>query len=163
DALPAQCDADAKKVCPDIEAADPKLTACLKLHKKDLSADCTTALGYHQGKSKDKGKDSTRQSTLQAACEADTAKLCSGKHGRATRACLGDHKDALSAGCKAAYDNYVAKQMAIVARLRPVCKPELQKMCADKADLEIRRCLEQHGSELSAACHAALPTKSPGT
>ena len=83
----------------------------------------------------------------QHPCMDDAKKLCPGVEPGQGRiaACLKEHKDQLSQGCK-----------ANIARFREgagACEADVQKLCPDaKAGPERHRCMQQHKDEVSPAC-----------
>lgn len=80
-------------------------------------------------------------------CVDDAKKLCPGVEPGQGRiaACLKEHKDQLSQGCK-----------ANIARFREgaeACQADVRKLCPDaKAGPERHRCMQQHKDEVSPAC-----------
>ena len=88
-ALADACAKDIKSLCSNVKPGAGKVSACVKSHFKDLSADCQVAL--------------VRTAAVGRACKADVKKLCSGeKSGEAAGSCLTKHAADLSAGCKEA-------------------------------------------------------------
>ena len=86
-ALAETCKADVKQFCADVKPGAGKVTACIKSHFKDLSADCQVAI--------------IRVAAVGRACKADIKSLCSDAKSRtAVPACLKAHEDSLSASCK---------------------------------------------------------------
>jgi hypothetical protein len=83
----------------------------------------------------------------QHPCMDDAKRLCPGVEPGQGRiaACLKEHKDQLSQGCK-----------ANIARFREgaeACQADVQKLCPDaKAGPDRRRCMQQHKDEVSPAC-----------
>jgi hypothetical protein len=89
------CKADAEKVCSGMKPGDGKLGPCLKEHQDELSPECKAKIGkMMKGMMKKKGQE---------ACGEDSKSFCAdmkpgdGKWG----ACMKEHKDDLSEGCKA--------------------------------------------------------------
>lgn len=75
-------------------------------------------------------------------CDADARKLCPGKN--PATACLIEHADELSSGCKRALG-----QKPVPAWPGP-CKTDVEKFCADQRSKS--RCLIDHESELAPGC-----------
>ncbi len=83
----------------------------------------------------------------QHPCMDDAKKLCPGVEPGEGRiaACLKEHKDQLSPGCK-----------GNIARFREganACEADVQKLCpGTKPGMERHQCMQQHKDEVSAAC-----------
>jgi hypothetical protein len=86
-AIAETCKADVKQFCADVKPGAGKLTACIKSHFKDLSADCQVAF--------------IRVAAVGRDCKADIKSFCSDAKSRtAVPACLKAHENSLSAACK---------------------------------------------------------------
>jgi hypothetical protein len=87
------CEADIKKLCPDVRPGGGRIQACLKEHVKELSPEC--AAHYE--------KTSSTRGAMADKCRTDIARFCAsvapGQGGVA--ACLEKHRDNVSAECKA--------------------------------------------------------------
>lgn len=91
------CAADARKFCQHVERGDRQAMArCLKAHLDDLSPACKERLATAHG--------AGARRVLHDACAEDLRTLCSGIEpgGGRMRQCLKEHRDQLSAACKAA-------------------------------------------------------------
>ncbi len=81
------CKADVKQFCADVKPGAGELTACIKSHFKDLSADCQVAF--------------IRVAAVGRDCKSDIKSFCSdAKSKTSVPACLKAHADSLSASCK---------------------------------------------------------------
>ena len=93
-----ECKADMEKFCKDAE----KKGKCMHEHKKELSAECQTAMKAHADAMKAK----------MAACKEDGEKFCKDiKAGDGKRReCLKNHMSELSEGCKVAMESKKSKK-----------------------------------------------------
>jgi hypothetical protein len=96
-AIAETCKADVMQFCADVKPGAVKLTACIKSHFKDLSADCQVAF--------------IRVAAVGRDCKSDIKSFCSdAKSKMAVPACLKAHADSLSASCKDAMTKAQAGQ-----------------------------------------------------
>lgn len=102
-----------------------------------------------------------------AACRDDMHALCqgAGMGGGRKFACLKDHQDKLSTGCKAALSAVVAKHAAGPGHMRhsgkgsmAVCREDVARVCAgvEKGQGRIGQCLNDNAAKLSQPCAEAL-------
>ena len=86
-ALETACAKDIKTLCSNVKPGGGKISACVKSHFKDLSADCQVVL--------------VRQAAVGRACKDDIKSLCGKeKAGAGAAKCLTDRKADVSAACK---------------------------------------------------------------
>lgn len=81
-------------------------------------------------------------------CDADAQKLCHDK--KPLSPCLIEHKDELSAHCKALFEKKPAPAAKPASSWLGACSDDAEKLCAGKRS--ISRCLIDHEDKLSAAC-----------
>lgn len=94
--------------------------------------------------------------SAQRACLADYAQFCKGiqpGQGRVL-ACLREHQDQLSPGCKSSLDS------------AQTCVDQARKLCGSNAGVDqapdlqaMRQCLQQHRDELPANCRSELAVR----
>jgi len=84
------CGADIKQMCAEVKPGDGQLTACVKEHFGQLSANCQTAL--------------ISNVTITKACKADAQQKCGGVQpgGWHIQTCMKDHFTELTEPCKEA-------------------------------------------------------------
>jgi hypothetical protein len=88
------CKADIEQFCKDAEKG--KVGACLRQHKDELSADCKASM-----KARVKNRIMAARQAAKDACKDDVEQFCKGVEKGQIGACLKQHKDELSADCKA--------------------------------------------------------------
>ena len=91
------------------------------------------------------------------ACAADMAKLCPGvePHSDASRACMRQHHDDVSAACRSDMD---ARRKVMQDKIKAACGPEIAKFCTGGDEQGgLGHCLRGHVADLSDGCKAALP------
>jgi hypothetical protein len=89
------CKADVDQFCKGVEKG--KIGACLRQHEADLSDTCKDALKRHARKRMMEARKETMD-----ACKADVDQFCKDAEKGKIGDCLKQHKDELSADCKAA-------------------------------------------------------------
>jgi hypothetical protein len=157
DATPEQCAVDAKQFCPDLGQTDPGLRGCLKKHDADLSRSCYYALKGKLPPNRASKMDKPKSGKL-ADCKAEIDKYCPGQEGKEAGTCLSTHKDALSASCATAVDDFEAKRKLKKANdtTGGACKDDRKKLCADKQGADAKACLKDHKADLTQACRDAI-------
>ena len=140
------CFADAKRVCPDVQPAEPGFLACLREHRAELSSSCE----------EDLRRVDQRAAEFQKDCGGDVLRLCRSVpqgEGRVL-ACLDSSALLLSPGCAQA----VAIAFEKVDVLEKACKDDLVAHCPGVPRGGGRRflCLEAKQRLLSGGCRAAL-------
>jgi hypothetical protein len=137
------CMDDAQKLCPGVKPGGGRISACLKEHKDQLSAECNARIAQFKEDAE--------------VCKADVEKLCPGtKPGQERHQCMQSHKDEVSPECK----EFFARIMQGRERREAMhaCHGDAQKLCKDVKPGEgrIADCLKSHQSELSPACASSL-------
>ena len=90
------------------------------------------------------------------ACKADVEQFCKDVEKGKIGDCLKQHKDELSADCKAARKEHAKKKfMAARKAVKDACKADVDQFCKDFEKGKVGDCLKQHKDELSADCKAA--------
>ena len=86
------------------------------------------------------------------ACQGDVERFCAGVEG--THACINEHWDRLSKGCRAAKEgaNKAWAQGDFSKSMRKACGADVDQFCSNTPQPGI--CLQQHWDELSPGCRA---------
>lgn len=84
------CHADFEKFCKDVPKGRGKRINCLKAHKGEVSAECST----HMEEKK------RRFDAVKSACKADRDAHCKDKKGKEVRACMKENEAKLSQACQ---------------------------------------------------------------
>ena len=138
------CMDDAKKLCPDIQAGQGRVAACLKQHKDELSQECKANIAkFREGAQ---------------SCQADVEKLCPGtKPGPERRACMQQHREEISPGCREFFAQG-ARHRGAMRQAMGACRADAEKFCKDvkAGEGRIAECLKEHRSELSEGCAAQM-------
>jgi hypothetical protein len=92
------CAADFAKFCAGQDPSSDTGRACMREHRAQVSETCRAARDVRRQE---------RHERIKTACAADIAKFCNAGSSTddSSRRCLRDHKDELSANCKAAFPN----------------------------------------------------------
>jgi hypothetical protein len=155
------CKQDADKLCPGLTKGDGKLGPCMKEHKDELSQACKDEMTA--GMAKHKEKLDAMKAKLDAACGADADKFCKGlkpgdgKYG----ACMKEHKDEVSQGCKdamtAGMEKRKEKMEGRKKELEAACASDTDKFCkgTTPGDKKWGPCMKDHKDELSDTCKSA--------
>jgi hypothetical protein len=89
------CNADASKLCADVEPGHGAKMKCLSAHEADLSPDCKERITAV------KAKVAQLATEIEEACGVDGKKLCPDhKLGAGLLPCLSEHEKALSPICR---------------------------------------------------------------
>ena len=138
------CRADLQTLCPDAQTP-PEIHQCLIDHQNQLSAACAAKIQEMQ----------SRQAAIQAACQGDLQSLCpNAQTAPEIHRCLHENRSQLSAACSAALPKGRHHHRH---PLGGACRNDVQTLCPDaKTPWDIHKCLNDHQSQLSAACSAKL-------
>jgi hypothetical protein len=148
------CNADAQKLCADVEPGEGRIVNCLKEHKDQLSEGC-------------KARWQAKKEGMMAnhPCAADQKKLCAGVEpgeGRIIN-CMKEHEADLSPACKqklaAKKGEWMEKHPVMAA-----CKADKDRLCAGMTpgDGKLMACMKEHSSEVSEACRDAMASQHKG-
>ncbi len=91
-------------------------------------------------------------------CAKDKETLCPGmKKGEGLYKCMHEHKDKLSADCKAKHE----KMKENIKEAKEVCNGDIEKLCKDikPGQGRIIQCLKTNKDKLSEACKAEFKNK----
>jgi hypothetical protein len=89
------CNADAQKLCAEVEAGHGAKMKCLSAHEAELSPECKERIAAVKVKVAELAKE------IETACGDDGKKLCAEHHlGAGLLPCLSEHEKALSPSCR---------------------------------------------------------------
>lgn len=164
------CNADAEKLCKDVEPGEGRVQACLRGKRPQLSWDCQEELFRQEVENAD---DVRLNTVLFRKCARDKAKFCADvQYGNArVKECLEDNKDKpdFSAECRTEFEAMMARRATdfrLDAKLRELCKGDIEHVCGYEKDSldsiagydgRVIECLQDYKAELQApACKARV-------
>lgn len=140
------CTADIARFCKGVKSGGGRVKACLDSHLDELSDRCRALRG-------DPPREGAR---VVASCDADIKKHCKGVKagGGRIKACLDNHVDELTEGCK----KLRGDQQVYVNAFKAACQADIDKHCPNVEPGKGRRlaCLDNRWSLVSEGCRSVI-------
>ena len=150
-ALPATaaespCNADARRLCPDVPVGDGGVLQCLREQWYQVSSSCQSVIQRVEGRARQ----------IDVSCANDTFRYCQRVvrgNGRVL-SCLAKRWDGLSSTCRDA----VSKVAEKVQRFTDSCSADAARLCAgvEPGGGRLFACLKLQENAVSSRCSAAL-------
>jgi hypothetical protein len=141
-AIKSACRGDYQQVCAEVPPGTKDSLQCLLQHSQQVSSGCREALA--------------------PAAASSSAAPASGAAATATGTAPGAAPPATAASAAPSADHPMSARQQAMA-LRSACGGDFRKFCADvqPGGGRAAACLRSHATELTPACHSALPPATP--